>query len=196
MNNISLNNTIKPRWPGSQGRTWRERKPWWWWQWLVWLLFFLRWRAVSPRAYEDVCLLWKMLALMTVKIRAPKKQTWKVLEFLMAMREVIELREMFAMEIWGLKDDLKQSPHFLGENQRFKGSDVTYSITQIFNDEDQLEPKSFLLTINKWEYLFKKINITQWLLQRSILSKCPLWPSRLQPRAHHFNLWLMLISNE
>ena len=31
-----------------------------------------------------------------------------------------------------------------------------YSITQIFNDEDQLEPKAFLkLNINKRDYLFK-----------------------------------------
>ena len=27
--------------------------------------------------------------------------------------------------------------------------------SQIFNNEDQLEPRSFLLNINKWDYLFK-----------------------------------------
>ena len=47
------------------------------------------------------------------------------------------------VEIWGIQDDLKQPPHFLDENSRLKGGDVIYSITQIFNDEDQLELKSF-----------------------------------------------------
>ena len=51
------------------------------------------------------------------------------------------------VEIWDdefeIQDDLKQPPHFLDENSRLKGGDVIYSITQIFNDEDQLELKSF-----------------------------------------------------